>query len=115
MGRYSAAGSPQPITTQSTVSISLTAFMSRAFVVALIEERIERLQLESLRLSEVLWVMSFLLEEGVQAAALFRQEKCGVADEALRILKQCSMAGIWVEDQLGVFQMLEHEVGVVVG
>ena len=75
------------------------------------EERIERLQHESLRLFAGL----LLLEEGVQAAALFRQEKCGVADEALRILKQRSMAGVWVKDQLRVFQMLEHEIGVVVG
>ena len=38
-----------------------------------------------------------------------------MSDEALRILEQCSMASVGVEYQLGIFQMLEHEVRVAVG
>jgi len=38
-----------------------------------------------------------------------------MADETFRILKQRSMASVWIEDQPGVFQMLEHEIRVAVG
>src|SRR5271154_2896935 len=38
-----------------------------------------------------------------------------MADEALRILKQCSVASIGIEGHLRVLQMLKHEVRVAVG
>src|SRR5216684_6951783 len=49
------------------------------------------------------------------ALALFGQEEPGVIDEAFRILKQRSVAGVGIEGHLRVIQMLEHEVRVAVG
>jgi hypothetical protein len=48
-------------------------------------------------------------------AQCYSVKKSSVADEALRILKQRSVASVRVKDQLSIFQMLEHEIRIAVG